>query len=663
MKINDPVMPIKMKLKTPIIDERVIPNPPGDPTDDLTKVQIQGNIYQIKDPEVHDWARTEEKPTYTKAEVGLGEVDNTSDLDKPISTATQDALDGKVDNSELDNYYTKSEVDSALDNKADKSDTYTKTETDNLLSAKADSSSVYTKTETDTALDNKVDKVTGKGLSTNDYDDTAKGIVDGVPSALADKVDKVEGYGLSENDYTDEEKSKVGEIDNKLDKTETAVNSNGLVIATPVNDTAPYIYRQTPVKESFKALMHKIVGASVVWNQIVKNGNFANTSNWDKNGAAEISVSNNVLTLSCASGNPNNRLYQPISTITGHKYILNVNLKASENISVGIQIKDTSSQVTDAPFSVTTTWSNFKQVLSVNGNNYYLVIGKRTSSANAFTIDFKNIYCVDLTAMFGTTIADYVYTLETSEAGSGIAWLQSYGFFTEDYYAYKQNKLESVCVSAHKTYDGETLLTNTELSPITIRGLFKLSTDKLTVDGDEYNADGSVNRKYLEIDLGDYTWRFNDFGDNSYFDTSVYPYGSERQPYCFSSMYIWVDALGSADTNGNMVCRIVNTYNLRIRNLSYTDAQTFTTAMKGVKLIYDLNTGATTEQTTPFTETEIVGSTEEFIDYEVAQGNRDVAIPVGTETDYYQEMKLPSLPTTSGNHNLIYNPSTGFGWT
>lgn len=35
----------------------------------------------------------------TKVDVGLGDVDNTSDLDKPISTATQTALDGKADTS------------------------------------------------------------------------------------------------------------------------------------------------------------------------------------------------------------------------------------------------------------------------------------------------------------------------------------------------------------------------------------------------------------------------------------------------------------------------------------------------------------------------------------------------------------------------------------
>ena len=39
--------------------------------------------------------------TLTKGDVGLSNVDNTSDMDKPISTAVQTALDGKVDNSRV----------------------------------------------------------------------------------------------------------------------------------------------------------------------------------------------------------------------------------------------------------------------------------------------------------------------------------------------------------------------------------------------------------------------------------------------------------------------------------------------------------------------------------------------------------------------------------
>ena len=40
-------------------------------------------------------ANTENPHSVTKAQVGLGNVDNTSDANKPVSTATQSALDGK----------------------------------------------------------------------------------------------------------------------------------------------------------------------------------------------------------------------------------------------------------------------------------------------------------------------------------------------------------------------------------------------------------------------------------------------------------------------------------------------------------------------------------------------------------------------------------------
>lgn len=51
----------------------------------------------LKSDEISDWAKLSEKPTYTANEIGLGNVDNTADADKPISTATQTALEGKAD--------------------------------------------------------------------------------------------------------------------------------------------------------------------------------------------------------------------------------------------------------------------------------------------------------------------------------------------------------------------------------------------------------------------------------------------------------------------------------------------------------------------------------------------------------------------------------------
>lgn len=83
---------------------------------------------------------------FTKANVGLSEVDNTSDANKPISVAQQAALDLKAD--ELD-------VTIALDLKADKSDTYTKSEVNTLNDAQDVNITVVADRQ-NVLLDNKV---------------------------------------------------------------------------------------------------------------------------------------------------------------------------------------------------------------------------------------------------------------------------------------------------------------------------------------------------------------------------------------------------------------------------------------------------------------------------------------------------------------------------
>lgn len=62
--------------------------------DGVISVDLSG---YLKSDEISDWAKADNKPTYTASEIGLGNVDNTADKDKPISTATQTALDGKSD--------------------------------------------------------------------------------------------------------------------------------------------------------------------------------------------------------------------------------------------------------------------------------------------------------------------------------------------------------------------------------------------------------------------------------------------------------------------------------------------------------------------------------------------------------------------------------------
>lgn len=63
--------------------------------------------------------------THTKAQVGLDKVDNTADLDKPISTATQTALDGKAAATHTHTIANVTGLQSALDGKAAASHSHT----------------------------------------------------------------------------------------------------------------------------------------------------------------------------------------------------------------------------------------------------------------------------------------------------------------------------------------------------------------------------------------------------------------------------------------------------------------------------------------------------------------------------------------------------------
>ena len=72
--------------------------------------------------------------------------------------------------------------------------------------------------------------------------------------------------------------------------------------------------------------------------------------------------------------------------------------------------------------------------------------------ASGVTVDnlvFKP-QCFDLTQMFGSTIADYIYSLETATPGAGVAWFRR--LFPNDYYAHDAGSLKAVeGVSAHVT--------------------------------------------------------------------------------------------------------------------------------------------------------------------------------------------------------------------
>ena len=77
-------------------------------------------------------------------------------------------------------------------------------------------------------MSKKVDKVSGKGLSTNDFTTAYKTVLDNLSDNLGKKVDKVSGKGLSTNDFTTEYKTTLDNLAGNLNKKVDKVEGKGL---------------------------------------------------------------------------------------------------------------------------------------------------------------------------------------------------------------------------------------------------------------------------------------------------------------------------------------------------------------------------------------------------------------------------------------------------
>ena len=181
----------------------------------------------------------------SKADIGLGNVDNTADIDKPISSAAQEALDQKVDkvpgmglsqNSFTDTEKEKLEgieagaevnVQANWDQTVPTADDYIQ----NKPSIPENTSDLVNDSGFITAALAPVQGVKGSAESAyrtgnvsiskaniglgnvDNTSDVNKPISTATQSALDQKVDKVSGKGLSTNDFTNAEKTKLAGIE------------------------------------------------------------------------------------------------------------------------------------------------------------------------------------------------------------------------------------------------------------------------------------------------------------------------------------------------------------------------------------------------------------------------------------------------------------------
>ena len=512
---------------------------------------------------------------------------------------------------------------------------------------------------------------------------------------------------------------------------------------TELTDTEPYVLRQG----KGDLVDMEIVGASAAWNQLVQNGNFADTSGWSiGSGTSTLTISNNKATIAGFNGSESTeRIQRNLNTAySAHKFLYIYTVETNAPLKTRLCLVNSSFVFTFAGSNKTINGiQTIAQIINPTDGTSRLWIYFEKDGDNNPTWSIKNVMLIDLTASLGTTIADYIYSLEQNNAGDGVAWFRKY--FPNAYYAYDAGSMQSVnvasrkvvgknlCESSYNTSDtvqyhvalrcefdikpstiytisfngtsGNSVYTNegifeqpqvisigsqrtvctartkssipdnahdsngwpifknagasqpnphvfndvqiepgsnaTAYEPYTsttypldsskeLRGLFQLVNGKLKAYGDAYSADGSIIRKYGIVDLGTLGWTYDTIDGHGCFRTALTNKTFTVNAIC--SKYIYSTRV-SVDKSFDTYLGSSNF--VYVRDDLYTDPATFRTAVSGVYLVYELAT-PTTESADPYQNPQRAypDGTEEFIDALVEAGTRDVAIPVGNNSDY-----------------------------
>ena len=179
----------------------------------------------------------------------------------------------------------------------------------------------------------------------------------------------------------------------------------------------------------------------------------------------------------------------------------------------------------------------------------------------------------DFTAMFGTTIADYIYSLEQSQAGAGVAWFRNY--FPKDYYPYDKGTLRSVeGVSAHVT-SGKNLLPPSTTK--TLSGIkYTVADDgRISISGTASAEDGYVIPFTVQHTGNYYFSGCADNGSFSKYDVYVWDSTNAHRAYKWDGSTASDSALGSGDQEIYLESGITYQYRIRVRKSFSASSQVF----------------------------------------------------------------------------------------
>lgn len=234
----------------------------------------------------------------------------------------------------------------------------------------------------------------------------------------------------------------------------TSGNAEQLVSSVGIEDQTPYNFRTSGGSTEIgdREELNAVVGATVAWNQLVQNGNFSSNTNWSWRLSGGGSIENNEGKLIAVNTSANNQMFQNITLPANRKFLVTFSArKGADNSFSWLKVSLASSNVLNVTKEVTlgTSKADYAVIMTHTASSGNLRFSlSATSLSVGDTAYISNVNLFDLTLTLGSTIADYIYSLEQANAGAGVAWFRKY--FPKLFYGYSAPTMLSVKTSAHK---------------------------------------------------------------------------------------------------------------------------------------------------------------------------------------------------------------------
>lgn len=213
-------------------------------------------------------------------------------------------------------------------------------------------------------------------------------------------------------------------------------NSEQLISTVTLEDQTPYTFRTSggSLEIGNRESVKKIVGGTVAWNQlepVISDSTFGSQN-------CTVTWGNNEVTVT-ATGTTNAGIYLTTTrrfSVIGHKYFTAVTINTAQAGDFRIGLNAAATIITIDSTGQDITVATIQNATSAkNGTVVYKASG---SVAEGDTYTARNMWTVDLTQLFGVTIADYIYNLEQSTAGAGVSLFRK--LFPKTYYQPHHNR-------------------------------------------------------------------------------------------------------------------------------------------------------------------------------------------------------------------------------